>query len=114
MNAYTKLRLIVSLASGLVFPGLFIWAVNTLFGLGIPLTFKTWLASLVLFLTIRYFVNKSHYPVSYDDYGYDEDEEFEDYDDEEYDEDEDEDEDEDDDDEPTPVNSRNKRLRRVK
>jgi hypothetical protein len=40
---------ILGLVVGIVFlPFAGIWALNTLFGTGIPYTFQTWLASLVL------------------------------------------------------------------
>jgi len=41
---------IIIIASLLIWflPLLFIWSINTLFGLGIGYTFKTWLASLLL------------------------------------------------------------------
>ena len=35
-----------------------IWAVNTLFGTGIPFTFSTWLASAVLVVVIRFCQDK--------------------------------------------------------
>ena len=35
-----------------LWPFVFIWAVNTLFGLGIPLNFWTWLAAVVFLVTI--------------------------------------------------------------
>lgn len=34
-------------------PFLLIWSMNTLFGLAIPFTFKTWLASLILGATVK-------------------------------------------------------------
>ena len=40
-----------------VAPWLSIWALNTLFGLGIAYTFKTWLAALVLGAIINPVVN---------------------------------------------------------
>ena len=44
---YAVIAVIVALTLWLV-PLTLIWALNTLFGLAIPFTFKTWLASLVL------------------------------------------------------------------
>ena len=104
---YHITSLLISLVAVLVYPALFIWAVNTLFACGIPLTFKTWLASLVLFLSVRFFVNKTYTPPDdYYDYESDEDEdEDEDYEDEE------EDDDDDDDDNPPP---HRRHIRRVK
>lgn len=36
----------------LVWPLVFIWALNTLFGQNIPLDFWTWLAAIMIFVTI--------------------------------------------------------------
>ncbi len=96
---YHITSLLISFVAILVYPALFIWAVNTLFACGIPLTLKTWLASLVLFLSVRFFANKTYTPPDYYNYESDEDE------DEEY-----EDEDEYDDDDPPPRGH----IRRVK
>ncbi len=50
------LAIVVLIVVGIAFVGLwpfvFIWALNTLFGLGIPLNFWTWLAAVVILLTI--------------------------------------------------------------
>ena len=35
-----------------LWPVVFIWALNTIFGLGIPLNFWTWLATVVILITI--------------------------------------------------------------
>jgi hypothetical protein len=119
MNSYTKLRLILIIIAGLVYPGVFLWTVNTLFGLGIPYTFKTWLASLLFFWVIRFFVNKSTYPVPYNAYDdeYDEDDEYDDEYGNEYDDDDSYDDDDDDNNngpEPEPTNSRNKKVRKLR
>ncbi len=75
--------LILSLILGAVYPALFIWAVNTLFRVGIPFTFKTYLASLALFLSLRYFLNKDHYHSDrLDDYYGDDEDDDEDYEEE--------------------------------
>lgn len=44
-----KAFIVVGILIGVLFvPFISIWALNTLFLLGIPYTFKTWLASLIL------------------------------------------------------------------
>lgn len=111
---YHIASLLIKLVASIGLPIAFIWALNTLFGLGIPFTFRTWLASLLLFLTLRFFVNRTYYPVDrdYSDYEADEDEdEDEDEYDEEYD---DGDDDGDDDDEPEPNDPNKRRIRRIK
>ncbi len=70
----------------LISPILLIWAVNILFNCGITMSFKTWLAGLVLIMLVRFHLRPAQntsYDDEEDDYYYDED----DY----YDEDEDED-----------------------
>jgi len=97
-------NLLLSLILSLIFPFVFLWAVNTLFGLGIPLTFKTYLACLALLFCLRFFTSKTYYTLDllFDEF-YNED-----MDDEEY-----EEEDGDDDDGPdAPPSSGH--LRRVK
>ncbi len=109
---YPIASMLINIVAGIVYPALFIWAVNTLFGAGIPFRFKTWLASLLMFLTLRFFINKSYYPApDYDDY---DDEYDDDEDDDEYDEEEDDDEDDEDDNDPPPYRPRRGRMRRVK
>ena len=98
----SRISVILSLVFGAVYPALFIWAVNTLFKLGIPFTFKTYLASLVLFLCLRFYFNKTHYHTDYGDDDY-----YDDYEDEE-----EEEEEEDDDSNGSPTNGRH--LKRVK
>lgn len=112
MKYHPILSLVLPLILGLVYPLVFIWAVNTLFSLGIPFTFKTWLASLVLFLVIRFFLNKTHYHTeTYDDY-YDNEQ----YEDEEDDEEEEESDNDDDDNghRPDPHYPSRGRMRRIK
>jgi len=104
---YNIMSLLLSLVVALVYPALFIWAVNTLFGYDIPLTFKTWLASLVLFLTLRFFVNKAHSPSDYP--GYESD-----YDDEDYDDEEEEDYDDDEEEEDDYPDPNSPHIRRIK
>jgi hypothetical protein len=43
----------VGLVAMLVFPFVGIWSLNTLFGLGIAYTWKTWLAWMALFLVLN-------------------------------------------------------------
>jgi hypothetical protein len=45
---------IIGIVLHLISPILFIWSINTLFNLGIPFTFKTWLAGLVLIYVVRF------------------------------------------------------------
>lgn len=80
-------NLLLSLILSLIFPFVFLWAVNTLFGLGIPFTFKTYLACLVLLFCLRFFTSKTYYTFDplFDEF-YNED-----MDDEEYEEDDDDD-----------------------
>jgi len=74
----------------IISPILFIWAVNTLFECGIPMTFKTWLAGFVLIMLLKFhFRNTGGFPDEYDICDeYDEDEDDEDdedeYDDDDY------------------------------
>jgi hypothetical protein len=42
------LLIVILIAVGIALPVSWIWAVNTLFSLSIPLTFKTWCASLLI------------------------------------------------------------------
>lgn len=61
-------------------PILFIWSANTLFGLGIPFSFKTWLACLTLLLVLRIYLRNSfffNFPYDYDDDDGEEEEEIE-------------------------------------
>lgn len=113
MMNHPVLSILLPLILGLVYPLLFIWAVNTLFSLGIPFTFKNWLASLVLFLVVRFFLNKPHYHTeTYDDYYGDAS-----YEDEEEDEEDDETDIDDDDDNghrPEPHYPNRGRMRRIK
>jgi hypothetical protein len=101
---YHIASLLIKLVASIGFPIAFIWAVNTLFGLGIPFTLRTWLASLLLFLTLRFFVNRTYYPAARDYSDYEADEDEDEYD-EEYD---------DDDDEPEPNDPNKRRIRRIK
>ena len=64
----------------LICPILFIWSVNSLFGLAIAYSFKTWLAGFVLFLILRFHL-KPNIP-QYDDDFYSDDEFDEDDEDE--------------------------------
>jgi hypothetical protein len=53
------LSLIIITGKYILFPLLFIWSVNTLFGTIIPFTIKTWLASVILIIVIRFAVKGS-------------------------------------------------------
>jgi hypothetical protein len=46
-------------AAYLISPILFIWSVNTLFGCGIALNFKTWLAGFILVMLLRFHLRGS-------------------------------------------------------
>ncbi len=46
------LFIVAAVAFIVLWPFVFIWAVNTLFGLAIPLNFWTWLAAVVFLVTI--------------------------------------------------------------
>ncbi len=92
---------------GAVLAGIFIWTLNTLFQVVIPFTFKTWLASLLFLLTLRFFLTKGQPSHIYDDYGFDEEEDEDEEDDEEDEEDED-------DFEPPPRRTRGRGIRRIK
>lgn len=76
-------NLFLSLILSIIFPFVFLWAVNTLFGLGIPLTFKTYLACLALLFCLRFFTSKTYYTLDpllhefYDGYLNDDEEEYE-------------------------------------
>ena len=115
MNYLPIFNIVLPLILGIVYPLLFIWAVNTLFSLGIPFTFKNWLASLVLFLVVRFFLNKTHYHTETHDESDEYDEAESDYDYEDEDEDEDETDNGDDDGHrPDPHYPRRGRMRRIK
>lgn len=59
----------------IVSPFMFIWATNTLFGTGIPITLKTWAAGLILIVLLRYFTRKiDRFKDPYDYYFDDDDE----------------------------------------
>ena len=54
MGAAIVVALVIAFIVGLIlFPLAQIWALNTLFGLSIAYTFKTWLAALVLGIAVR-------------------------------------------------------------
>jgi hypothetical protein len=80
---HERQNLFLSLILSIIFPFVFLWAVNTLFGLGIPLTFKTYLACLALLFCLRFFTSKTYYTLDplfhefYDGYLNDDDEEYE-------------------------------------
>ncbi|MEE9267846.1 MAG: hypothetical protein V3U70_00385 [Thermoplasmata archaeon] len=44
--------IVLGVALVVLWPFVFIWALNTIFGLGIPLNFWTWLATIVILLTV--------------------------------------------------------------
>ncbi len=46
------LFIVVAGAFIVLWPVVFLWALNTIFGLGIPLNFWTWLATVVILITI--------------------------------------------------------------
>ena len=48
MNAEALLIILLALLLIVFGPFLMIWSINTLFGLTIPFTLKTWLAALIL------------------------------------------------------------------
>ena len=83
---YNRPNVFLSVILGLIFPALFIWAVNILFGLGVAFTFKTYLASLALLLCLRFFTSKNTYTINpwfdefYDEEDADDDENEEDAD----------------------------------
>jgi hypothetical protein len=55
-------------------PILMIWGINTLFSVGIPMSFKTWLAGLILIMLIRFHIRPSYYGSEYSvDYEFEED-----------------------------------------
>jgi hypothetical protein len=60
----------------IISPILFIWAVNTLFDCGIPITFKTWLAGFVLIMLLKFHLKTSgdFSDNIYEDYDDDDDE----------------------------------------
>ena len=61
MNKFLKVGFFVSVLLGIVLvPWMLVWALNTLFSLVIPYTFKTYLAGLVLLM----FVNTGYYSSS--------------------------------------------------
>lgn len=58
---YGRVNPLPSLILGLVLAALFIWSVNTLFGVGIPFTFKTYAASFIFLMCVRFFTSKTTY-----------------------------------------------------
>ncbi len=44
--------IVLGVALVVLWPFVFIWALNTIFGLGIPLNFWTWLAAIVILITL--------------------------------------------------------------
>lgn len=50
------ITMIISLVVAFTWPLMVIWAINTLFGTTIPITFTTWLSLWILGVTIEYFV----------------------------------------------------------
>ena len=59
---------LLNVAAYIISPILFIWAVNTLFGTEIAMTFKTWLAGFVIILLIKFHLRFSGRPqVAYDE-----------------------------------------------
>ena len=44
--------IVLGVALVVLWPFVLIWALNTIFGLGIPLNFWTWLATIVILLTV--------------------------------------------------------------
>lgn len=53
MNALIEYG-IFGLVLHIISPLLFIWSVNTLFNAGIPFSFKTWFAGLILIIVVRF------------------------------------------------------------
>ena len=51
--------IIIGLLCILILPQALIWSLNILFGLGIAITFKTWLAALFLIFLLGNYGNKS-------------------------------------------------------
>lgn len=66
----------------LISPILLIWSVNTLFNCGIILSFKTWLAGIVLIMLVRFHLRGSGNSYYEDDEYYDDEDDDEYYDDE--------------------------------
>ena len=56
MKPHPVLILVLSLALYAINSLALIWSLNTLFNTGIPYSFNTWLAGVILFLVIRYTV----------------------------------------------------------
>jgi hypothetical protein len=60
MNGITAIIIVASVVALIIFgPFLTIWSINTLFGLGIVYTFKTWLAVVLLASAFRAPVHNS-------------------------------------------------------
>lgn len=66
-------------------PLVFIWSINTLFNVGIPFSFKTWLAGIVLIYVVRYHIRPNdtyrsrYFEDEYDDEEPDDDDEEDKY-----------------------------------
>ncbi len=50
---------LLNVVAYIISPILLIWAVNTLFGCGIPMSFKTWLAGFVLIMLLKFHLRGS-------------------------------------------------------
>jgi hypothetical protein len=61
-------------------PILFIWSLNTLFGLGIPFSFKTWLSCIIILLIARIYLRNNFLPPFHADDDTDEDDDEEEID----------------------------------
>ena len=79
-------RGIVNTIFTLISPLAFIWSVNTLFNVGIPISFKTWFAGLLLILVVKFHLRTGRTyddPIFFRNYQKEENQEHEDDDDEE-------------------------------
>jgi hypothetical protein len=86
ISAADMIASLLNVIAYLISPILLIWSVNTLFECGISVTFKTWLAGLVLIMLVRFHLRSSggsYEPDYYEDDYEDDDDEFY-YEDEEY------------------------------
>ena len=74
LGRYGLIAVLLQVVPYIVSPFLFIWAVNTLFGSGIPITFKTWLAVFTIIVLVRYHTRSFDKPQDPYDFYFDEDE----------------------------------------
>jgi ABC-type multidrug transport system permease subunit len=54
MGAKITMFIVIAIAFVVLWPFAFIWALNTVFLLGVPLNFWTWLATVVILLTFGF------------------------------------------------------------